>query len=278
VRVHPLRTAILKAWPGFLERPGGPLWLPRGLGLHRRRSTWHSVPIPAFLIEHPTAGPVLVDTGYAASVAADGRGNLGPVFGSQSIEMKPEWAVPAQLRERGIEPSDVGVVLMTHLHYDHTSGLSEFGDSTFVVDRREWAAAARGGWLHGYVARMFDHPFDWRTLDFEAVGVDSVATFGRAFDVFGDGSVHMLSTPGHTLGHCSLLLRLSGGRELLLTGDASFARRTIDEELLPLFFEDEHLYRRSLREIRRYVELTPDAVVICGHDEDNWPKLAPIYE
>ena len=57
----------------------------------------------------------------------------------------------------------------------------------------------------------------------------------------------------------SVLLRLESGRELLLTADAAYARRTIEEELVPVLVDDVHRYRRSLREIRRYLERTPSA-------------------
>ena len=99
--------------------------------------------------------------------------------------------------------------------------------------------------------------------------MDSFASFGHAIDLFGDGSVRLLSTPGHTKGHMSVLLRLRSGRELLLTGDAAYSRATIEQELVPLFCDDVHRYRRSLREIRRYLEQTPSALVVCGHDPES---------
>jgi glyoxylase-like metal-dependent hydrolase (beta-lactamase superfamily II) len=76
----------------------------------------------------------------------------------------------------------------------------------------------------------------------------------------------------------SVLLRLVSGRELLLTADAAYARRTIDEELVPVFVDDVHRYMRSLREIRRYTEQTPDAEIICGHDAEGWPQVRERYE
>jgi glyoxylase-like metal-dependent hydrolase (beta-lactamase superfamily II) len=74
-----------------------------------------------------------------------------------------------------------------------------------------------------------------------------------------------------------VLLRLRG-REALLTGDAAYLKRTIDESITPLLPHDEHKFFRSLKEIQRYVERTPEALVIPGHDRDVWPTLAPVYE
>ena len=168
------------------------------------------------------------------------------------------------------------MVVMTHLHSDHASGISQFPDATFVVSDREWDAAGEGGQLGGYFPRQFDHAFDWRLLDFEGEDADSFATFGRAFDLFGDGSVRLVFTPGHTAGHLSVVLRLKD-REALIAGDAIYTMRTLRESALPSRMEDEHLFRRSLREIQLYAKETPDAVIVPGHDMERWSELEPAY-
>jgi N-acyl homoserine lactone hydrolase len=265
--------------PHFFQRPKGPLSTLRGLGLLTPRSRYTPVPIPAYLVEHPAAGAVLIDTGLPKAVAEEGSGALGFAAGLfYSIEMEPDWAVVEQLPDRGLDPMDVGVVVMTHLHYDHAGAIAAFPQATFVVDAAEWRAARSGGFTKGYSHKLIDHAFDWREIDFDDPRVESFASFGRTIDLFGDGSVRLLSTPGHSQGHMSVLLRLQSGRELLLTADAAYARRTIDEELVPVFVDDVHRYRRSLREIRRYVEQTPGAEVIYGHDPDGWPAVRETYQ
>jgi N-acyl homoserine lactone hydrolase len=278
VRVHPMRTARMLAMPHFFERPKGPLSTLRGLGLLTPRSRFTPVPIPAYLVEHPGAGAVLIDTGLPKAVAAEGARALGLVAGlAYTIEMEPQWAVTEQLRARGRDPMDVRLVVMTHLHYDHAGAIGELPQATFVVDAAEWRAARSGGFTKGYSHKLIDYAYDWREVDFDDPRVTSFASFGRTVDLFGDGSIRLLSTPGHSKGHMSVLLRLQSGNELLLTADAAFARRTIDEELVPVFVDDVHRYRRSLREIRRYVEQTPGAEVICGHDPEGWPEVRETY-
>ena len=279
VVVHPMRTAEMLAMPRFLQRPRGPLAELRGLGLLTPRSRWTRVPIPCFLVEHPGAGPILVDTGLHASVAENPAATLGRrAKAAYTIHMEPGWSAAEQLRDdHGLEPGDVRLVIMTHLHYDHAGAIADFPRATFVVDAVEWRAATHGGFLQGYRRALFDHPFEWRTVRFDAPEVESFASFGRTLDLLGDGSVRLLSTPGHTKGHVSVLLRLSGGRELLLTADAAYARRTIDETLVPVFVDDVHVYRRSLGEIARYVELTPSASVVCGHDAEGWAAVQDVY-
>ncbi len=276
VRVHPLLCAMQKAPKDYLRRPDRPLADLRGL--LSGHADWIELPIVAFLIEHPTAGAILVDTAFHESVADDPKDSLGAVMG-RVLDIDMRQSIPAALADRGVSAADVPTVVMTHLHFDHTSGVSQFPNSTFVVSRAEWEAASRaGGTLHGYRRSQFDHAFDWRSIDFDAAkGIDSFASFGRSLDLFGDGSVRLLFTPGHTKGHMSLVLRLGGGRELLLCGDAAYARSNIDERTVPMLCPDEHVYLRSLDEIRRYLRGTPDAIVIPGHDPVTWPTLDAVY-
>jgi N-acyl homoserine lactone hydrolase len=277
VRVHPLLCGEMHTPPRYLDKPKGPFALPRAIGL--RRNDWVWIPVPAFLIEHPGVGPILVDTGFHPSVAFDPRQSFGTIGNMMfTVRMRPEQALHAQLRDRGFEPDDVRVVVMTHMHFDHTSGVSEFAHPTYVVNAHEWESAiGPRGQLRGYRTQMFDYGFDWRTVDFERPEVDSFATFGQAIDLFGDGSLRLLSTPGHSDGHMSVLARLSGG-ELLITGDAAYERRAIEESIEPLILADRHLYFRSLKEIGRYIEQTPGAIVIPGHDREVWPTLRASYE
>jgi glyoxylase-like metal-dependent hydrolase (beta-lactamase superfamily II) len=193
--------------------------------------------------------------------------------------MDPKQAVGEQLRERGIQQADVNVVVMTHLHIDHASAMSEFPNATFVFSAREWEAATdQRNWQHGYRTRQFDHAFDYRTLDFEgAATTDSYATFGRSVDLLGDGSIRLVYTPGHTHGHMSVVLRLGGDREALVAGDAIYTRHALATGHRPFRIEDEHLFGRSLREIQLYAETNPEALIIPGHDMAEWRKLEAVY-
>lgn len=276
VRVQPLRCGEVLMAPRAMDCPTGPLSQLRGMGLTTPRSRWTWVPVPVFLVEHPTAGRLLIDTGFHASVQDKAHTSLG---------RRQAWMLPArqadgesapeQLRARGVEPADVATVVMTHLHNDHASGAVQFPDATFVVDAVEWQAACKGGFAEGYRHEHFDQPLDWRTIDYAQAAAH--AGFDRTLDLFGDGSVRLLSTRGHTAGHQSVLLALAG-RELLLTADAAYTRRSIDEQLVPIFvFGGEDNYRASLARIRDYAEHTPAAVVIPGHDPELWPRLESTY-
>ena len=77
--------------------------------------------------------------------------------------------------------------------------------------------------LNGYRRAHFDYAFDYRTVDFDRGGIDSYATFGRTFDLFGDGSIRLAYTPGHSAGHMSVVARLAE-RDFVIGGDADLHR------------------------------------------------------
>ncbi len=240
-----------------------------------------SVPVPAFLIRHPTVGPVLVDTGLHPSIASGGSENFGGLanrFGRPTLA--PGEDVASQLRAKGIEPRQVPVVVMTHLHLDHASAMSEFPDSTFVFSAAEWREAAHGSKpsLNGYRRAHFDLAFEYRTVDFDGDAIDSYATFGRTFDLFGDGSVRLAFTPGHTAGHCSLVCRLSRS-DFVIGGDAFYMLGQLEErEPLPPRPFDAHMLRRSLQELRLFRTQFPEATITPGHDPDFYARIAPRFE
>jgi glyoxylase-like metal-dependent hydrolase (beta-lactamase superfamily II) len=279
VKLYPLLSGVCKGPPAWFHREEGRIGALHAFGVRVPRAQLIDVPVVAFLVEHPEFGPFLIDTGFHASVAVDPKQNLGRLNAAffKDIEMAQSDAISHQLRSRGIEPGRVKLVVMTHLHVDHASAIVDFPSATFLVSRREWAAAVEPrGAPRGYIRRQFDHAFDYRLVDFDSSAADSFATFGRSFDVFGDGSVRVVSTPGHTFGHLSVVLRLQG-REALVAGDAIYSLRTMREGHLPYRVADEHLFRRSLREIQHYAEQTPDAVIIPGHDMGAWRTLERVY-
>ncbi len=241
----------------------------------------HLIPVPAFLIRHPSAGAILVDTGLHPSIATDGRENFGGLanrLGKPSL--KPGEDVPAQLRAKGLDPGEIPIVVMTHLHLDHTSAISEFPRSTFVVSATEWEAATNGRKpaLNGYRRAHFDYAFEYRTVDFDRGGIDSYATFGRSFDLFGDGSVRLVYTPGHSAGHMSVVCRLAQ-RDCVIGGDAMDLAGQLDGSLAPPPRPfDAHNFRRSLQELRLFRAQVPDAIITPGHDPEYYSRLQSRYE
>jgi glyoxylase-like metal-dependent hydrolase (beta-lactamase superfamily II) len=219
----------------------------------------------AFLVRHPDHGPLLVDTGMHPDARVSLRKDFGTAMSVVFRGLRPAGEpFDAQLRARGVEPDDVSRVVMTHLHADHTSGLRLLPTAEVVLGRREWQAArGRGAATKGFVAQHLPPEERVRLLDLG----------DEPFDLLADGSVRLISTPGHTPGHLSVLLRTGQG-DVLLAGDAAYTLRNIDEQILPLMTSDDDAARRSLAKLKTFTDEHPDAIVVPTHDPDAWRRLS----
>jgi len=215
-----------------------------------------TVPIPAFLIEHPR-GRALFDTGLHPDCRRDPVERLGArLAGLFGINFAPGEEVSARLAAIGRDPGKIDLVINSHFHFDHVGGNALIPNATLLVQRREWEAgmdpdqAAR----RGFNPRDYDLGHNLRLLDGE-------------HDVFGDGSVVCLPTNGHTPGHQSLRLRLASG-EIVLAADACYFCATLRERRLP-----RNVYDRDgmLASLERLAALERGgARIFFGHDPDFW--------
>jgi glyoxylase-like metal-dependent hydrolase (beta-lactamase superfamily II) len=281
--LRPLLCGVMAAPAGWFERGSGARATIQALGIGVPAEELIRVPIVAFLLEHPSAGLVLVDTGFHRSIAegpADQRSrNLGPIgrIMSRRVQMRPEQTVVAQLQAQGIDPEAIELIVMTHLHFDHASALSDFPGAKVLVSEVEWrAATGAGSLLRGYSRAQLDPRADYMTIDFDGPGAAAHGPFDRSVDVFGDGSVMLVSTPGHSPGHLSLILRLAE-REALLTGDAAYTMGTLRDGRRPWRADDKQAFETSLAALAAYDRAHPDALVVPGHDIAAWEQLDELY-
>jgi N-acyl homoserine lactone hydrolase len=233
-------------------------------------------PVPVFLVVHPDAGAFLIDAGYDPSISSDPTRTLGFFFGKVALKHRlAERSVRDELSARGVDPSDIGHVVLTHLHNDHVSGSAQWPQATFVVDRAERAAAQRGA--GPYVKSHLATIERWREIDYAAAPAQPFESFGRTVDLFGDGTVRHVSSPGHSLGHQSVLLRLRD-RYALICGDAMMSTAELRARLIDGVVVDQDRYLRSGEEARRFMEAHPDTLAIPSHDRELWTRLEPTYD
>ncbi len=284
VTLRPLLCAEMGAPPGWFHRAEGPTATLKALGIGVSAEEQIVVPIVAFLLEHPTAGPILIDTGFHRSIADGPRkersrnlGAIGTIM-ARSVRMRPDQTVVSQLRSLGVDPTDVGLVVMTHLHFDHASALSDFPAAEVLVSKPEWeSATSRGSSLRGYVGAQIDPRPHYRTVDFDGPDVRPRGAFAKTIDLFADGSLTLAYTPGHSRGHLSVIARLAD-REALIAGDAIYTLQTLREGKRPWRSEDREAFERSIEAIAAYDREQPDAVIIPGHDMAAWEELAEVYD
>jgi N-acyl homoserine lactone hydrolase len=234
------------------------------------------VPCLAYAVRHPTAGTILIDTGMHATVGEHLRRDFG---GPMSLMFRSlrSAATPydEQLRALGIDPGGERRVIMTHLHVDHTSGMRLLPNAEFICSREEWAATRhRFAIAKGYVAHHLPPESRMRLVDFERDG-EPYGAFAQTIDLLGDGTIRLVSTPGHTAGHLSVLLALRNDRQALLIGDAAYTLRSIQEEILPALTDNDAAAMRSMQEIKAFAESEPEAILVPTHDPDAWQRLSP---
>jgi glyoxylase-like metal-dependent hydrolase (beta-lactamase superfamily II) len=211
-------------------------------------------PVPAWLIRHPKE-TVLFDAGLHPDLrhSPDTMGRLAPLF---TAILEEGQSIRGRLAEASVDPDSVLTVILSHCHFDHVGGLCELPNARLLVQRAEWqVATGEGG--PTYNPALYDLGHQVTTIDGD-------------HDLFGDGTVTCLSTPGHSAGHQSLRVVTAEG-PVVIASDACYFTRTLDGGALPSFAHDLEAQKRSLERLR--AERSAGAEVIPGHDPEVWRRL-----
>jgi N-acyl homoserine lactone hydrolase len=265
VQIHPDHEAA--TW-----RPI-PLWL-----LTSRRWTAPR-PINAYVIEHRD-GLVLFDTGQdRASVTDPGYfpGGVTRVLYDRlaRFEIGPQQTLTAGLDRLGYAAGDVTTAVLSHLHQDHIGGLAELSHADIVVSQAEWdTLACPQPELRGLMRRHIDLPGRrWHRITPEATGDPVLAPFRSGHDLFGDGSLVLLPTPGHTPGSVSLLVRRAGLPPLLMVGDMTYDADLLRAGQVPGVGSRRRL-RTATAMVNQLRQHLPGLVILPAHDPGAAIRLA----
>jgi glyoxylase-like metal-dependent hydrolase (beta-lactamase superfamily II) len=181
-------------------------------------------PVHGFVVTHP-GGAVLVDTGVG-----------GP------DELLSDWrvvnrSVADALADLDMTPADIGLVINTHLHFDHCGQNAVFTNAPFYVQRAEVSRAQRES------RELYDW-FDFMNARFELLDGDTEVLPGLS----------VITTPGHTVGHQCVVVRSENGVSDVMVGDAAYTPRLYqgpaDDKLPPGQASDPAAWRDSLGRIR----------------------------
>jgi len=217
-----------------------------------------TVPVPAYLIVHEQ-GKVLFDTGLNVELRQRQAEMLGPSAKDWEIDFPPGTDIASQLARLGLAPSDIRYVVNSHLHYDHCGGNSFFPNATLVVHAKEWRSAHRPNMQAAGI---------YNPLDFEHM--KTVRELDGELDLFGDGSVVVFPTPGHTPGHQSLRVTTATST-IVLAADCCYLKKTLDTLHLPA-----SVYKRDqmLATLGLLRQMQSDgARIFYGHDPEFWETV-----
>lgn len=198
-----------------------------------------------YLIKHGS-DYMMWDTGYGAGA-----------------EQAPKVPVPEQLAKVNVKPEQIKYVGISHYHGDHIGGAAPFTNATLLIGKGDWDVISAPTPPQGQNPAPLKH---WIS---EGGKVEPLA---NDKDVFGDGSVIILATPGHTPGHHSVLVKLKQMGPVILVGDAVHFHENYENNGAPWFNHDR---AQTLASIDRIKKLASNlkATVIIQHDARDVSKL-----
>jgi N-acyl homoserine lactone hydrolase len=180
-----------------------------------------------YLIKHSSEGYLLWDTGITDRLAALPEGQATQATG-------PTWhraqTLVASLAALGVKPADVRYIAVSHVHPDHVGNVEEFPDATLIIQKAE----------REYGQKLPLQPFS---------PTNQLLLLDGDKDLFGDGSVTILSTPGHTPGHQSLLVHLEKTGYVVLSGDLVHFQSNWDNRRIPGFNFDKAQSAASMEKV-----------------------------
>lgn len=207
-------------------------------------------PATAYLIDHPL-GLAVFDTG------------LGPRFvrpagtpAPKGVDLEDDATIDVRLRAIGVDPAEVKWILSSHLHTDHAGGHAFLPNATVILQAAE----------HDYAFAGVDRAYHLPEFD---IGQTFKRVIGE-HDVFGDGTVVLFPTPGHTPGHQSARVRTAGG-EVVLASDCCNLKRSLDDLRLPDHCHDADQYIATLKGLSAM--RSRGTRIFYSHDPQFWEAM-----
>ncbi|MGH7298985.1 MAG: N-acyl homoserine lactonase family protein, partial [Candidatus Rokuibacteriota bacterium] len=179
-------------------------------------------PVSFYVIKHPK-GNVMFDTGNNDKTITNADGWWGPLAKGFGLKMTQNDAIPVQLAKIGLKTSDIKYVVAGHMHLDHGGNVSQFPNSTLVVQNDEMKAA----WWPDPGYSIYYIPGD-----FADTKKMNVVRLEGDLDLFGDRSIEIRRAPGHTPGSQFAVVRLPKTGTVILTSDVVYLKESLDKNLI----------------------------------------------
>jgi len=228
-----------------------------------------TIPVSMWVLKHPK-GIVVFDTGNNVAIS-DSADNCKKYWAAGSCDfLKPNQkrsdVIDMQLKKLGIGIDDVKVVISSHSHLDHAGNIGMFPKAIHVMQKKE---LYQGWWPEKFQGREPNGSFVLNDMN-AARGYNFFEIEGD-YDLFGDGTVKIISTPGHTLGHQSLKVKLPQTGTVILTQDAIWMQENADGYVAGLNYSVKD-WTDSANKLKMMRDLE-GAKLLFAHDAPQFDKM-----
>jgi N-acyl homoserine lactone hydrolase len=231
------------------------------LTYRRGAGTMVEIPVTGAFIEMRDGEHILFDTGMLPHGCEELDGLCTEHLQPMIARYAPEDDIRHRLGELGRTVDDVKIVINSHFHWDHAGGNRLFPAARFLVQSSEYRFAHHPD---GFISRPYEKAYFDCGIDYQLLTGDTMIKPGVA----------ALTTPGHTPGHQSLMVRLPSGAVLIMTGDAVFCPANLDPRVPPGNAHTTEHAIASIARLRLLTEFLGGELVIC-HDPGFWYKWLP---
>ena len=226
------------------------------------------------LIEHPTRGYLLFDTGYTNRFY-DATSNYPNKIYAQitKVYISPEQEVKTQLEANGISANSIKHIFISHFHADHVGGLKDFPNATFhasstAVNQMQNISKTLS-FTKGILKDLIPDDFTDRLSLIDEKPKIELPILGIAYDLFDDGYLTAIPLPGHAAGQMGLLLS-TNKKSYFLIADACWLKESYSKGVLPpsivrLFFDSWHNFKSSLKRVIRFHKSNPKTIIVPTH-------------
>lgn len=240
------------------------------------------------VIQHPSEGVILFDTGYSQRFFEASRRWPYKLYAwTTPVELPDNEQALPQLDALGIQPSDVSAIVCSHFHADHVAGLGDFPEARFIFLESAWEAVSdRSGFsalLRGFLPDLIPADFEDRAQPIPDVAMVPLKSghplrpLGRGFDLFGDKKLTIVGLPGHAAGQIGLHVVPDEGPPVFLVADACWRSRAVREQRMPhpitsLLFESRGRYADTLGALGAIAAAHPEIDLVPSHCDEVYAR------
>ena len=214
-----------------------------------------------FLLEHPTRGLVLIDTGYGKDLIESTKKGIYSLYSSLlPVTYSSEDSIVVQLAQDGIALKDLSYLILTHFHPDHIGALPEFSQVPWIYRSDSLSILMSfskiRGLKHGFI-RPLVPPVPGGSIAITENDFTEKWNSFSSIDLFGDGSLHLIDLPGHALGQMGVATQ-----DAFFVADAKWAADTLPHRLGFLLQHDSKAYRKTFESVQNIpVEIFPTHII-----------------